>query len=695
MVHISAAGFLAAALAFLAVATVLAIGWRRGRATGGLLLVAVLVSALWGAGLAGLHWADALNAHWVALLDALRLGGWLAFLLSLVRLSAPPLAFRALAGICGVVVAGASLAALSGIALPGGVPAWGSSLPSMAGIAGAVLGLVLLEQVYRNTREEGRWALKHLFLAVGTLLVFDLFLFADALLMRVPDFDLWAARGYVNALLAPLIAVAAARNPEWNLDVYVSRRFVLHTASLMGAGVYLLVMALAAYSIRIYGGAWGGPVQFVFLVGSLVLLLVVAFSGQIQARMRVFFSKHFFNYRYDYREEWLRFTRTLTAEEGNIPLKQRVIQAVAQVVESPGGMLWQERDGFLVPTALWNMSEPEEAQEPAFGDLVSFLEGQEWILTVDEWRQNPEWYGGLDMPPWLAGLARAWLLVPLLHRDRLQGFLVLARSRAGNLELNWEDFDLLRTLGRQAASYLAQEEAAEALGRAQQFETFNRLSAFVLHDLKNIIGQLSMLARNARRHADNPEFMADAVTTIEHSVGRMNQLMAQLRGGVQSDRVAQVDLAAAVQEAAGPHGTGSPEPKLDLPEEGVRVEADRGRLIAVLGHVIQNARDATPEEGSVRVALTREGEWAQVDVVDSGTGMDSEFVRERLFRPFDTSKGDTGMGIGAYEAREYARELGGDVEVYSASGKGTRFRFRLPASVGAASAQPPVGEVSN
>ncbi|MEF8982952.1 XrtA/PEP-CTERM system histidine kinase PrsK [Thiohalorhabdus sp.] len=677
MVHISAAGFLAAAVAFLAVAAVLAIGWR-GRATGGLLLVAVGVSSLWGGALAGLHWAGALHPQWVAPLEALRLGGWLAFLLGLVRLIMPSLAFRALAGVGGLVVAGEGLGGLARIAFSGGIAPWGASLSHMAGIAGAVLGLVLLEQVFRNTREEGRWALKHLFLAIGTLLIFDLFLFADALVMRAPDPDLWAARGYVNALLAPLVAVGAARNPEWSLDVYVSRRFVLYTASLTGAGVYLLVMALAAYSIRIYGGAWGGPVQFVFLVGAVVLLVMVAFSGQIRARMRVFFSKHFFNYRYDYREEWLRFTGTLTAEEAEIPLKQRVIHAVAQVIESPGGMLWQEREGYLVPTAEWNMTEPAEAREPLDGPLAAFLQEQEWILTVDEWRGSREPYSDLAMPSWLAGIPRAWLLVPLLHRDRLQGFLVLARSRAGNLDLNWEDFDLLRTLGRQAASYLAQEEAAEALTRAQQFETFNRLSAFVLHDLKNIIGQLSMLARNARRHADNPEFLADAVTTIEHSVARMNHLMAQLRGGLQAGRVAEVDLAGAVQEAAGQHGSGLPEPELVLPEEGIRVEADRGRLIAVLGHVIQNAQEATPEDGLVRVSVALEGDWAHIDVVDSGAGMDPEFVRERLFRPFDTSKGDTGMGIGAFEAREYAREFGGDVEVHSTPGEGTRFQFRLP-----------------
>ena len=694
MVDLSAAGFLAAALAFLAVAGVLGIGWRGG-GTGGLLLAATGVSVLWAGLLAALQWLNALSTQWVALADALRLGAWLGFLLSLVRVAVPRAVFRLLAGLGLAIAATEALVALYLLRVPAAVEIWGASLPSVAGIAGAVTGLVLLEQVYRNARRDSRWALKYLFLGLGTLFAFDLFVYADALLMRVPDPSLWGARGYINALIAPLIAVSAARNPDWSLDVYVSRQFVLHTASLMGAGVYLLVMALAAYSIRIYGGAWSGPVQLVFLVGALVLLLVLIFSGQIRARARVFLSKHFFNYRYDYREEWLRFTRTLTAEEAEVPLKQRVIEAVGQVVESPAGILWQERDGRLVPTARRSMSDPDRPCEEADGDLARFLEENEWILIVDEWQRDPGSYGGLAMPAWLQDLPRAWLVVPLLHRDRLEGFVVLSRSRAGDLTLNWEDFDLLKTLGRQAASYLAQEGAAEALSRAQQFETFNRLSAFVLHDLKNVIGQLSMLARNARKHAGNPDFMADAVTTLEHSVDRMNHLMGQLRGGVQSPRVVELDLARAVREAVNQQSDGKPVPEAVLPDQELRVAADRGRLVAVLGHIIQNAQDATPDNGSVRVILDQEAEWATIEVADSGVGMAPEFVRDRLFRPFDTSKGDTGMGIGAYEAREYARELGGDVRVLSTPGQGTRFRVWFPARAPDAEEEPAMGGMAN
>jgi len=675
---IAASGFAFAALAFAAVAVVLLLGWR-DRARGVAPLLAVAATVAWGAVLAALHFTDQAQLDLVAATDAVRIAGWGGLVLLLLRPLAPAPLWRALLG---TVVFAAVLLMLPAVARMTGQPiAAGHGILSilLGSIIGALAVLVLLEQLYRNADPGARWSLKYLCLGLGAVFAYDLFLYADSLLGRQLDTGFWSARGYVNALLAPLIAVSAARNPDWALDVYVSRRFVLHTATLAAAGVYLLLMAAVAYSIEVYGGAWAGPVQGVFLVGGLLLLLLLLFSGQIRARARIFVSKHFYNYRYDYREEWLRFSRTMTAEDGAAhPLPERAIQAVGQVVESPAGVLWQRHDGHLEPVAGWNMGPPEGAVESVDGELARFLASREWVLTVDEWRTRPEQYENIPMPAWLESMRRAWLLVPLMHHDRLEGFVVLARSRAGVTQLNWEDFDLLKIIGRQVASHLAQESAAQALTRAQQFEAFNRMSTYVLHDLKNIIGQLSMLASNARRHGERPEFMRDAVETIEHAVGRMNELMSQLRGGLKSDQATTVDLARIVQQAVDARGRATPAPRAQLPDEPLRVRAERGRLSAILANLIQNAQEACGEDDTVRVELATDGESVTIDIVDTGSGMSEAFVRDRLFRPFDSSKGTTGMGIGAFEAREFMRDLGGDVEVDSREGAGTRFRLRFP-----------------
>lgn len=675
---IATAGFLLAAIAYSAVAAVLLLGWRSGGRSRAPLL-AVGAAIVWAGLMAWSHAEDFLAVQAVAAVDAVRLAGWSGLLLSLLATIAPGRVFRALLGVVALAV-GTLLAVASTPWWPGGA-AWAGMVFVIGGIIGALVVLVLIEQIYRNAGDEARWSLKYLCLGLGAVFGYDLFLFADALLGQRPDTGFWAARGYINALVAPLIAVSAARNPGWSLDVYVSRRFVLHTATLALAGGYLILMALVAYSIQVYGGAWAGPVQAVFLVGSVLVLAVLLFSGQMRARARIFLSKHFYNYRYDYREEWLRFSRTMTAGEADArPLPERAIQAIAQVVDSPGGVLWHTCDGQLEPVASWNLPEPAEAVEPLDGDLARFLAETEWVLTAAEWRQHPERYRGIAMPDWLAAMPRFWLVVPLLHHERLEGVVVLARSRAGEPALNWEDFDLLKIIGRQVASYLAQDAAARALSRAEQFATFNRLSAFVLHDLKNIIGQLSMLARNARRHGDSPEFMRDAVATIEHSVERMNQLMTQLRGGAQTGATSSVDLVRVVHSVVEARAAEQPVPVAEAPTEPVRLHADRARLTSVLSNLVQNAQEATADHGSVRLVLSRDADGATLDISDTGVGMDRAFVRERLFHPFDTSKGQTGMGIGAFEAREFVRGLGGTVSVASTPGEGTRFRLHFPVS---------------
>jgi putative PEP-CTERM system histidine kinase len=234
-------------------------------------------------------------------------------------------------------------------------------------------------------------------------------------------------------------------------------------------------------------------------------------------------------------------------------------------------------------------------------------------------------------------------------------------------------------VGRQAASHLAQMEATRELDQARQFEAFNRMSAFVVHDIKNLVSQLTLVVSNAARHKHNPRFMEDVVHTVSNSVSRMNRLLEHLRtGGQARSETADVNLAELLTEVVRHLGAGSPPIMLDCSKETVLVRADRDRLASVIGHVVQNARDATPPEGRIAVRMRIEGRFVVLDVEDTGCGMDEAFIREQLFKPFKTTKGEAGMGIGAFETREYIRSLGGDVEVSSRPGQGTLFRLRMP-----------------
>ena len=245
------------------------------------------------------------------------------------------------------------------------------------------------------------------------------------------------------------------------------------------------------------------------------------------------------------------------------------------------------------------------------------------------------------------------------------------------LEIDWEVRDLLKTASRQAASFLSHARATEALLEARKFDAFNRMSAFVVHDLKNLVSQLSLMLRNAQRHRDNPEFQADMLATVEHVVERMNRLMLQLRTGsepVESPR--HVDVGAVLRRVCSTRS-----------DSGVRIESEsladavvvghEDRLEHVISHLLQNAIDATSATGMIRVRIEPEDRFVVVVIADAGSGMTPEFMRDRLFRPFQTTK-ESGMGIGVYESTQYVSGLGGSLEVDSQPGVGTTMRIRLP-----------------
>jgi putative PEP-CTERM system histidine kinase len=279
-------------------------------------------------------------------------------------------------------------------------------------------------------------------------------------------------------------------------------------------------------------------------------------------------------------------------------------------------------------------------------------------------------------PEWLED-ERLWSGVPLVHQDRVVGLVLLAAPPVRRL-LDWEDFDLLRTAARQAASALAESHGQRALTTARAFEDFNRRFAFILHDVKNLVSQLSLLTRNAERHAENPEFRADMIATLKSSVGKMNELLVKLAPAAPSGGMPEPVpfglrgvLAAAVAGKRAAH-----EVRL-LGPTGLVVRGDPAGLEQAVGHLLQNAVDASPPHEPVTVHVALAGEQVAIEVIDRGLGMDPEFVRHRLFQPFASTK-DGGFGIGAYEARSLVSAMGGSLSVESRPGHGTRFTILLP-----------------
>ncbi|SEL10247.1 putative PEP-CTERM system histidine kinase [Roseateles sp. YR242] len=676
-------------LAHLALAVVVFPQFQRHPRRALRLQAALLLTVAWGAldTLDQLGWIP--ERHVIVqvvtpVVDVLRYAAWFAFILALIEL--PPQADgRPASGVPRPLEGLAWAAVALAVALPvwrqwGDTPVMLMQRPmAMAWLGLGVLGLVLLEQMLRNIDRDARWNAKPVCLGLGAVFVFDVFVYSQASLFQQFDGDALSIRALVHSMAVPLLWLASRRHRKWLDKLHVSRAAAFQSLTLLIVGVYLLVVSGLGYYVRYTGGEWGRALQQVLLAVGLLALLLMALSGAMRAKLRVYISKNFFSYRYDYRQEWLRFTAMLSASASPAALGESVIHGMANLVEGPSGALWLRRAAAtedFVQAARWNLHEEREALVPE-GPLLHWLQDRAWIIDLQEWRQHPQAYEHVALPGALVDDERHWLLVPLLNAGVLIGWVVLGQPRTP-LELNWEVRDLLRTAAQQAASYLAQMQATEALLEARKFEAFNRMSAFVVHDLKNIITQLSLMMKNAKRLRDNPEFQQDMLDTVENSVEKMRQLMLQLREGDKPHHgsaggVALVPIARRLAAAAVSKGRGL---ELDLRDE-VSARGHEERIERVLGHVVQNALDATPIEGRVLLRLQRMGSHAQVEVEDTGCGMTQEFIDQRLFKPFQTTK-SAGMGIGAYESYQYLQELGGKINVESAPGRGTQVKILLP-----------------
>ncbi|HED36444.1 MAG TPA: PEP-CTERM system histidine kinase PrsK [Gammaproteobacteria bacterium] len=670
--------YLSAAIAYGFFAVLLLFSWRSSM-YGKLLFIVIAVSAVW-AFLAGKIAAyDTELIPYYQVFELLRYMAWYIFLLKLFEMAvaqggcAP--SYRNIVRWVLPMSVGFACLLLANY--------WFSlSVQSVLGIAGqvflALFGLAIIEQLYRNTSPRYRWATKYLFLGAGGIFVFDFYFYADALLFRRFNQDLWDARGIVNLIAVPLLAISSARNKNWSMNVFVSREIVFNTTAIIGGGIYLLLMSAAGYYIRVFGGDWGRFGQVAFFSLAVVLLAAIMFSGQVRARLKVFLAKHFYKNKYDYRIEWLRLTEKLSEKVQRKAQFETAITALAHAVDAQSGQLWLHdgQTGFC-NVASWGCDQVEII-ESTNSSLIHFFEETGYLINLMELDTHADEYEGLVLPEWLQQLKRPWLLIPLQGQNSLLGFIVLANPLVVR-SINWEDRDLLKTAAKQVANHLAVLMTSDALSEAKQFEVFTRLSAYMVHDLKNIASELEMVALNAKKHKSNPAFIEDAFETVDNAAGDIKRLLEQLRNKqLQSEKKVVFELAELVAEVVVSKQAQLPQPKLDVQCSESPVIVERDRLANVLAHLIDNAQQATDDSGSIEIKVYREDMVYIIEIKDSGHGMDADFIRDRLFRPFDTTKGNAGMGIGMHESRDFVRSVGGNIHVQSKPGKGSIISLHVP-----------------
>jgi putative PEP-CTERM system histidine kinase len=607
-------------------------------------------------------------------LDLMRALAWFGFIMHLYRRYVPG---QDAAGWVFTLIGLAALPLAAWAAWLDWTPAVGQpslwSVGIVLRLAIAVCELLLIENLYLNVPDSNRWHVALPCVLLGGLACFDVLLGADTVLFHASSGSLAGARVVATLTISPLLVVAAARDRRWRRTLQLSRTAVFHSATLILSGAVLLALSLAGEVFRRFGADWGWLAQVSLLFAGLMGLGVLATSGAARSVLRRVVVQHFFSTRYDYQRQWLACIDTLSgaASEGRTALHTRVIQAMADVVDSPGGVLFlrDAGQGSFQWAGSWNM--PAAAPLPADHPAVTAMRGGSWIVAMNK---DPALSGGA-----VAQLGRIWLGVPLAHGLVQTGVVVLAPPRAP-FKLDQEVFDLLRIVGREVATYVAEQRATRVLLQTRQLHDYGKRFAFVAHDIKNVSSQLSLLLSNAERHISNPEFQQDMLDTVRSSVAKITQLLRRLDEPSADRAPAALAPLPRLEELVATYGRVRKSP-VTLEHDGstATVAMAPDAFDTAVTHLLNNAVEASAGM-AILIRVRHEVGQVVIDIVDNGPGMSVEFVRDQLFKPFGTSKRH-GSGIGAFQARELVREGGGDVQAISSTERGasgTTMRITLP-----------------
>ncbi len=543
---------------------------------------------------------------------------------------------------------------------------------AMALIGMIVFGLVLVETLARWMGAQGRIAARFYFLSIGVLLSVDLFLFATILLLGRIDSAVYEARGLILAFVPPLMAVALARQRDWLVDIHVSRQVVVNAATLLGVGVYLLSMAIAGFAVRELNTSWGPALHVTFLAGSVILLGTIVSSQSLRPNLMSWVSRNFFSAKYDYRQEWLRFSGALSANHGGASVEQRVLDAILSSLSCRSGGLWlvlEGEAGFALAAA-----RPGEAvlRDVDVSALAKHFGSHEAAVALKPGSPSHE---ELTVPGSFKSL---WAGVPIRHRSRLIGILVLAEPMVSRVP-DAEDLELLTVLSVQAAGHLAEMQSAAALGRTQRFESTARRLTYIGHDLKNIVSQISLVLQNWSRHGDNPAFIRDLPNVLGSAVVRMKGLLEGLKAGAEGAEtvVAPVDLSECILAMVKIWRARHPDVRVDIQLHNVFLLGRYEQIQSIFDQLVSNAIEASGGSGEVLLRAHADDLKVTCEIQDAGTGISELAVSGSRFDTTDSSKVN-GFGVGLFQIRDYVRRLGGSLEFFSAPGEGTTARLTFP-----------------
>lgn len=546
------------------------------------------------------------------------------------------------------------------------------------GIFLSLAGLICVEQLYRNV--DSIRIVKIICINLFVLFLFNIYLFTQNMLDGYLSETLWQTRASITIVTSVIMSVASltlTSRVHQPTAIRPSRPLVFYSSSLTIAGFLFVFFAIGGYYVQRFDSSWGSVIYTTALIFGSTAILVVFSSMQMRKKINVLINKHLFSHKYDYREEWLKIINQLSQPTSQGETYTRALNIMSEIFKCGGGAIWLKRGHIFTPIQQHNIEIDNFNQtfEPSHCEYLKIFEQHEWVYCFHGDQKSLQKHNEY-LPIWIRKIDNIAFIVPLICDNALIGYAVFT-DQNNDIYLNWEDLDLIKTVGRQVASYIERNEQAEQLSESRQFETFNKLSAFVMHDLKNLIAQQSLLVTNADKHKDNPVFIDDVINTVNNSVSRMNNLLRKLQHN-EPEQAKTVRVKEILIESIKRCQKTLPVPSLLQIDNDWKITADPDSLSMTFTHIIQNAQDATPNDGYVEISATVSGAFLEIRVEDNGKGMSQDFIQNGLFRPFETTKTGKGMGIGVFQAREYIQSLEGKIIVDSVLHEGTTMIISLP-----------------
>jgi len=540
----------------------------------------------------------------------------------------------------------------------------------------SILSMVNLETTLRSSGGGDRWHIKYMLIGVGGIIAVNIFYYSQALLYRSINMNLLPVRTGVIMISSLFMGFALLKGRVMDVEVAISRRFFYRSLSIFVVGLYLLGLGMIGQGMRYFGPEAGGNITIFLGFAGAILILTIILSEQLRRKAIVFINKNFYRQKYDYREQWLNFTERVSMKRSYDDLLQAIADGFKDALGVKGTSVWlRERgnDGYIC----MKTSEAGVADGRPLPGLIDFFNETGWILDIKDGNcgkaaaENEKFINETG----------ASLIVPLFNAHKLLGFVLLMEDMGDN-EYNYEDYDLLKTLAKQAAAAVINLRLSEELTEAKEMEAMGRLSTFITHDLKNAASMLSLTVQNAEDHIDNPEFQKDAIMAIAHTSDKINSIINKIKNLPQKLRLnlEYSDLSgcvrAVIKDLKHP---GQRTISFEDTKEDLKTDFDREEISKIVINLLLNAIDATDKQGHIDVSAGIENDMIFVKVSDDGCGISEEFINKKLFRPFQTTK-HKGLGIGLFQCRTIAEAHGGTLKVLSEEGKGTEFTLYLPLS---------------